>query len=312
MKNAKASARYGLFYGCLIPNRYPGIERSVKLILEKLKCDELFRELPLASCCPVPGIFYSTDKDTWLTLAARNLCLAQDRKQELVTFCNGCFTSLLMATEYLSDPKNLGKVNKILKNILMKYTGVPRVTPEGQRVLEPIKVRHFVDVFYKDIGIEAIKSAVQVPLHNLKIAVHYGCHYLRPTESQSIEDPINPVMIDEIIATLGAESVNYDHKLNCCGAGGGVRSYVSDLAIAISKDKLVSVMNAGADLIVTPCPYCLMQLDNAEKSLGTFQIPVLHLTQLMALAFGAEEEMLGFEAHSIPVHDVIARIGGKK
>ncbi|MDH7509289.1 MAG: heterodisulfide reductase-related iron-sulfur binding cluster [Methanomassiliicoccales archaeon] len=311
-KDARTVAKYGLFYGCLIPNRYPGIERSIKIILEKLGCSQLFSEMPQATCCPVPGIFYSSDKETWLAIAARNLCIAQDRKQELVTFCNGCFSSFLMATEQLSDPKKLGVINRILKNVLMKYTGIPRVTPEGRRVLDPIKVRHFIDVLYNDIGLESIRSAVVNPLKGLKVAVHYGCHYLRPTERECIEDPVNPIMVDEIVESLGAESVNYENKLDCCGAGGGVRSYVVDLATAISKDKLMNISEVGADLIVTPCPYCLLQLDTVQGRLELTHIPVFHVAQLIALAMGAEPQYLGLEAHEVQADKIISKYGGTK
>lgn len=125
--------RYGLFFGCLISNRFPGIEQSARMIIEKLGCNDMFTNLPQAACCPAPDIFYSVDKATWLALAARNLCQAEYRGLEIVTFCNGCLTTLLRATEYLSDPKTLGDVNKVLRRIQMKYSGVPGVTPEGKR-----------------------------------------------------------------------------------------------------------------------------------------------------------------------------------
>lgn len=310
MQGGKIPPKYALFLGCLIPNRYPGIEQSVRKVIEAVGYKDKFTDLPQATCCPVPGIFYSSDKATWLALAARNLCLAQERRLEMVTLCNGCFASLLKATEYLSDSKTMGETNKVLREVLMKYTGIPRVTPEGRRVLEPVKVRHFIDVLYRDVGIEAIKSAVVRPLTGLKIAVHYGCHYLRPTETGEIEDPGQPHMIDDIVGSLGALSVNYHSKLDCCGAGGGVRSHFSGLAAAISRDKYDHIAAAGADCIVTPCPFCLLQLDTVQEQFEGRKIPVLHAAQLIAYAVGIDWKELGFGLHKVPVDGVFSKLGG--
>ena len=294
----------------MIPNRYPGIEQSIRKVIEGLGYGEKFADLPQATCCPVPGVFYSSDKSTWLALAARNLCLAQDRRLEMVTLCNGCFASLLKATEYLSEPKTMGEVNKVLREICMKYTGVPRISPEGRRVLEPVKVRHFIDVLYNDVGVDAIRSAVVRPLGGVKVAVHYGCHYLRPTETGAIEDPGDPHMVDDIMAALGAESVDYRSKLDCCGAGGGVRSHVAELAAAISKDKYDDIESAGADCIVTPCPFCLLQMDTVQERFEGRKIPVLHAAQIIALAMGADRRMLGLDFHKVPVDGVLSKTGG--
>ncbi|MDD1768953.1 MAG: CoB--CoM heterodisulfide reductase subunit B, partial [Methanomassiliicoccales archaeon] len=144
----------------------------------------------------------------------------------------------------------------------------------------------------------------------LKVAVHYGCHYLRPTETGEIEDPGRPHMIDDIVRALGAESVNYQNKLDCCGAGGGVRSHFSSLAAAISKDKCDHIESAGADCIVTPCPFCLLQLDTVQEQFEGRKIPVLHVAQLLAYAIGADWSALGFDLHKVPVDGVFSRLGG--
>jgi heterodisulfide reductase subunit B len=228
----------------------------------------------------------------------------------MVTPCNGCFASLLKATEYLSEPKTMGDVNKVLRGIYMKYTGIPRVTPEGRRVLEPLRVRHFVEVLYNDFGVDSIKAAVTKSLGGLKVAVHYGCHYLRPTEIGAIEDPENPHMVDDIVRALGAESIDYQNKLDCCGAGGGVRSHVADLAAAISRDKYESIESTGADCILTPCPFCLLQLDTVQEQFEGRKIPVIHFAQLVALAMGTDPKMLGLGLHKVSFDSMISKIGG--
>jgi heterodisulfide reductase subunit B len=302
--------QYTYFFGCIIPNRYPGIEYAVRSVCGKDGFDLDVEDTKEFSCCPVPGIFYSSDKNTWLLLAARNLTLAQNERREILTVCNGCLTSLLKATEYLADPKNLGKVNRVLSQIGRKYTGIPRKTEGRRRIMEPVKVRHYVDVMVNDIGLERIAEKTKRPLKNIRAAVHYGCHYLRPTENQTIDEPNDPVNIDRIIETCGATSVEYEDKLDCCGAGGGVRSHVVELANSLTEDKCRNIAEVGADCIVTGCPFCLLQFDNAQKSFTKEGIPVMHVSQFQALAMGIDPISLGFDTHHVSAHSFLRKIRG--
>lgn len=301
---------YAYFFGCVIPSRYPGIEYAVRWVTgpNGLKLD--VQDIPEFSCCPVPGIFYSTDRDTWLALATRNLCLAQRGRLEIVTVCNGCYSSLLKATEYLSEPKRMGQVNKTLSKIGMKYTGISdKGEGGGRKTFRPVSVRHFVDVIHTDGVMMDLAKSVKRPLSNLKVAVHYGCHYLRPTEYTAIDDPNDPVKVDDIVKVLGAESVEYEDKMACCGAGGGVRSHIVELANALCEDKFKNISAANADVIVTPCPFCLLQFDNAQKSFTKRGIPVIHISQLMAMAMGADIHKLGLELHNVSCNPLLAKIG---
>ena len=302
---------YLYFFGCVIPNRYPGVEYAIRWVMEKDGFNLDVKDHPEFSCCPVPGIFYSTDKDTWLLLAARNLVLAQDERRQVLTVCNGCLASLLKATESLQDPKAMGKVNRVLAQISKKYTGVPQKSNEGKRkVFDPVKVRHYVEVMANDVGMDAIKAKASRPLKNIKVAVHYGCHYLRPTERTTFDDPNDPIMIDNIVEACGGISVDYEDKLDCCGAGGGVRSHVVELANSLTQDKCTNIAAAGADCIVTGCPFCLLQFDNAQKAFSKDGIPVMHVSQLQALAMGIDPISLGFDTHHVSAHSLLRKLRG--
>lgn len=301
---------YLYFFGCVIPNRYPGIEYAVRWVTGAQGFGMDVKDSNEFSCCPVPGIFYSTDKDTWLLLAARNLVLAQAEKRQVLTVCNGCLASLMKATEYLQDPKNMGKVNRVLAQIGKKYTGIPVRSEGKRRVFEPVKVRHYIEVMANDVGLDAIADHVKHPLKNLKVAVHYGCHYLRPTERAQFDDPNDPVLLDRIIEACGASSVDYEDKHDCCGAGGGVRSHVVELANSLTQDKCKNISAAEADCIVTGCPFCLLQFDNAQKSFSKDGIPVMHVSQFQALAMGIDPISLGFDTHHVSAHSFLRKIRG--
>src|SRR4030042_7218931 len=141
---------YGAFLGCVIPNRYPGIEASIRKTMPALGIKLV--DVPEFSCCPAPGIFQSFNYKTWITLAARNLALAQERGLKILTFCNGCFGSLYDANTALKqDKKLLAEVNGLLSKINMKISG-------------NVTVEHIGLFLYNKIGLDQIKASVKKPL----------------------------------------------------------------------------------------------------------------------------------------------------
>lgn len=279
---------YALFLGCVAPNRYPGIESATREILKELGVE--FSELEGASCCPAPGVTRSFDKNTWLTIAARNLVIAEKNGNDILVICNGCYGSLFEAAHILnSNEKRRDEINKNLAEIGMKYEG-------------KTKVRHFADVLLNEVGVEKIAEKVKNKQDKLKVAVHYGCHFLKPHKLKGIEDPERPTIIDKLVEATGAQSIDYVDKNLCCGAGGGVRARVPQLALDMTKQKLENIAKAGANVIINPCPFCHLQYDRGQEDLKwEKKIPVLHLSQLYGLALGVDEKKLGFGEHSTPV-----------
>jgi heterodisulfide reductase subunit B len=274
-----------LFLGCLVPNRYPGIELATKLCLATLDID--CSDLPGASCCPAPGVFRSFDKSSWLTLASRNIVISEEMERDILTICNGCFSTLADANHIIQkDELAKDEVNSHLQKI-------------GREVKGNIDVRHIIEYLYQEFGTEKISSFVQRPL-DIRIAVHYGCHLIKPTKERGLGGSERPAFFDELITALGATSVEYPDKMACCGAGGGVRSAMKERSLKMTEAKLAKIQEAGVDCIVNSCPFCHMQLDSGQDEIkeltGTeFEIPVLHYTQLLGIALGLPPEMLGID-----------------
>jgi len=278
-------SKYAFFLGCIAPLRYPGLEKSTRVVCEKLGIELV--DLEDASCCPAPGVIKSFSKDAWLAAAARNLALAEKQKLPIVTICNGCYGSLFEAAHELNHhPEVLARANKFLKEIGMEYKGTT-------------KVYHFADVLYREVGVEAIKAKVSNPL-KYKIATFYGCHFLKPSEIKKLDDPENPHILDQLVEATGCASVPRKQKTLCCGAGGGVRAAFGDTAKEFTKTNLENMKESGAQFIVDVCPFCHLQFDSSEKDLG-FNIPVIHLSQLFGIAMGMDEKELGLSAHLVPV-----------
>ncbi len=277
--------KYALFLGCVAPARYPGIESSTREVCKELGMEIV--ELEGAGCCPAPGVIKSFEQDAWLAIAARNLALAQNKGADILTICNGCYGSLFEAAHVLhNDPEKLRAVNKILREVGLEYNG-------------DVKVHHFAEVFYKEIGLDHLKSHIKNPL-DLKVAVHYGCHFLKPSNIKELDDPERPKLLDELVEVTGAKSVDYKDKMMCCGAGGGVRSGNPALATKFTEEKLKNMKSVGAQFIIDVCPFCHLQFDRTQKDVKGYDIPVIHLAQLYGLAMGVPKERLGLELQELP------------
>ncbi len=277
-----------LFLGCLIPNRYPGIEKATRLVLDKLGIK--WSELEEAACCPAPGIYRSFDRITWLTLASRNLVLAEEKNTDILTVCNGCFSSLADANNILKSDAGLrNEVNAHLRKIDREFRGA-------------IEVRHIIEYLYKDVGVQKLNKAIERPLE-INVAVHYGCHLLKPTRDRKLGTAECPVFFDELVEATGAKSVKYEGKTSCCGAGGGVRSAMLETSLKMTEYKLERMKKAGVDCIIDACPFCHLQFDGGqaelEKSGKNFALPVLHYSQLLGLALGYTPEEVGLHLNEI-------------
>ena len=282
-------AKYAFFLGCIMPLRYPGIESSSREVFKSLGVELV--DMQGASCCPAPGVMRSFDQTYWMAVAARNLAIAEKMGVDgILTICNGCFDTLFEVAHKLNhDPDMLKKINKILKESSgIEYNGT-------------VTVRHFVELLYRDVGLDAIKAKVKSG-KNMKAAVHYGCHFLKPSNIKKIDDSERPHVFDDIVEAAGMTSIAYKDKGMCCGAGGGVRARTPDVALTMTKENLANMTAAGVDVIVDCCPFCHLQYDSGQVQLKEYKIPVLHLSQLLGVAFGLDREKLGLEVHQTKVN----------
>ena len=288
------------FLGCIMENRYPGIEKSTRLLFDKLGVE--LKDMEGASCCPAPGVFGSFDQKTWASIAARNIAIAEGMGDEILTECNGCFGSL-------SDCNRLLKANADKKE---EINGVLAETTDKQ-FQGTTNIRHLAEFLYNDIGLDKLQELFTENL-NLNVAVHYGCHFLKPTAEIGIEESAeNPTILDELVEITGAKSIPYEAKMMCCGAGGGLRSRDKDVTTSYTYETLTNMEAAGADCIIDVCPFCHLQFDVGQKEVnekyGTnFDIPVFHLAQLYGLAMGLSADELTLDAQIIDSDPVLKKL----
>jgi len=292
---------YSFFLGCVMPNRFPNLEASIRVVLPKLGIQ--LEDLEGASCCPAPGVIRSFNEPTWLALASRNLALAEMSGHDLITGCNGCYGTFKDAlVEVREHPDRLKEVQKVFKGMDLKFEG-------------KVEAKHVIEVI-SELGPDFIRKKVTRPIKGVKVGVHYGCHLLKPSKNRPWEQTQRHTFLDELVEATGAESTKYKDKNICCGAGGGVRGSQVAVSIDIAKEKLDNLIEAGVDCIVNVCSFCHLQYEDSQaqlnKELGEkkYQIPVLYYTQLLGLAIGLNPTELGLDKHIVNTQPLLDKILG--
>ncbi len=290
------------FLGCIMNNRYPGIEKATRQLFDALDIE--LKDMEGASCCPAPGVFGSFDEKTWASIAARNLSIAEDMGMDIMTECNGCFGSLTECNHMLKESEDKKvEINEVLSEVGKEFKGTT-------------EVKHFAQILRDDVGYEKLASLIEKPL-DLNVAVHYGCHFLKPTAEIGIEEQAeDPSILDDLVEITGAKSVPYEDKMMCCGAGGGLRSRDLDVTLSYTKEKLEHMTEAGVDAIVNVCPFCHLQFDQGQTEVndkyGTdYALPVFHLAQLYGLAMGLTADDLTLDAQAIDAAPALAKALGE-
>jgi heterodisulfide reductase subunit B len=268
---------------------YPGCSSQSKASADNymkandVVCKDLdieLKEIPDWNCCSASIGYAGGGELPRLSLSARNLALSQQAygQQDIVSPCAACWLATREAAERMEEnPRVKAGLDSALGEIGLKIEG------------HAPKARHMVEVLVEDVGYEEIKSKVTKPLEGLKIAGYVGCQTNRPfgIAGESFE---NPMYLDKMVEALGAEPVeNYEKKVSCCG--GALMFSEPEKSQGLVKDIIEAAYDGGADMIVTPCPVCQMNVEvyqgHINKTYGTkFDIPVVYYSNLMAVAFG--------------------------
>ncbi|NIO19496.1 MAG: hypothetical protein GTN76_01785, partial [Candidatus Aenigmarchaeota archaeon] len=179
-------------------------------------------------------------------LARYNLQILKERSvKRLVTSCAGCYRTLL-----LDYPEFLGK-----------KTGV-EVIHIIQLLNELINEGYII---FRD------ESATTT------VTYHDPCHLNRHT---NLDYAIPRTILKNIPGIEFVEMEWNKDNAHCCGAGGGVKSGFSDLALKIGKKRILEAKDTGAKLLVTPCPFCKRNLRDAAASLDS-NMEILDISELV-------------------------------
>jgi heterodisulfide reductase subunit B len=249
------------------------------------------------SCCPDPIYYKAADKLDWLTIAARNICLGEEAGLDLLTCCSGCTSTLREANHTLkNDAKLRGKVNRRLKAINREFQGT-------------IEVRNIAMIIRDDIGYDAVAASVTRPLEGFRVAIHYGCHLLKPGAVMAVEDPAQPEILQRLIKAIGAIPVWQTKPLSCCGTA----CQNDEMKAEIMRDNLAEFAALNVDAVGLICPTCfdefdLGQLKVSRKFKTKVEMPIFYYFQRLALAQGFSPEEVGLQRHKISVKPALAKL----
>lgn len=286
--------KYALFLGCTIPARGRNYELSARKVASRVGVELV--DIKEFVCCGFP--LRNADLEKGELLSAYNISLSGKNGLSLCTLCSSCTSALTETAHHLSSSnESTERVNRGLKKLGLTYQ-------------DGVKIRHFVRILYEEVGADRIKKHIVKELKGLRVAVHYGCHYLKPSEVyDGFDNPEDPTSIDSLVRITGAEVIDYRTRKMCCG--GPILPVDEDKALSMAKQKLDDVSKMRADLICLVCPFCAVMYDSNQKGIEakfetSYNIPVLYLTQLLGIAMGFERKELGLNMNVVKTKKLLS------
>jgi len=285
-----------VFWGCRILTSQYAYEMSVREAFPRLNIELV--DLRETNCCGDP--VKSVNDLAANYLAARVLALANVAGLEnLLIPCNRCH---FVITEAKNIVEKNGRLGQKIAGLLME---------EGLECNPNIKVWHVIDFLHDLVGLDNIKKFLQKPLKGLKLATHVGCQIIRYSDLGRVDYAENPLKLDELVNALGAETVDYAEKLDCCGAN--LMHSHSDSAFSLAGTKINALQNLGVDGLVVSCPDCGLMFDFKQKEAETrvgakLNLPVVYYSQLLGLALDVEQEKLGLHLNQSPVDQLLPKV----
>jgi heterodisulfide reductase subunit B len=283
---------YTYYPGCSLEYSAKGYDESVRFVFNTLGHELI--ELEDWNCCG--ATYYMSIRETIsLVFSARNLALAEPFGRDIVAPCSSCYTILYKTNLILkNNPIMLEKVNQALRKNNLEYNLT-------------LRVRHPLEVLINDIGIQDLTERTQRSLSGTRIAPYYGCQIVRP--DRGLDDSENPMMMDNLFESLGAEIVYFPMKIRCCG--GMLMITNPDVALQLNRDILECATENGADCIVTTCPLCQMNLEAYQHRINRryktcFKLPIIYFTQVVGQVLGGTPAQLGMTRNLIPFEPLLS------
>ncbi|MCX6577942.1 MAG: CoB--CoM heterodisulfide reductase iron-sulfur subunit B family protein [Candidatus Aminicenantes bacterium] len=283
--------------GCTLKTNAKNFEDSTLCSLKALGIE--VEEINRWNCC---GTVFSLATDDLIHHVApiRNLIRTKQAGSDAVmTPCAMCYNTLKRANEKVkSDPDSLEKINNFIDYEKISYHG-------------DVKVLHLLEILRDQVKFENLAKKVVKPLNGLKVASYYGCLLVRPKEI-GLDDVENPQVMENLFTTLGAKSIDFPHKTECCGS---YQTVDNPSIVAERTHKiLTSARNRGADVVAMSCPLCAFNLDNRQKQTAEIysefkKIPVLYFSQLLAIALGCPEAALRLDLQYVDPNPVLKQKG---
>jgi heterodisulfide reductase subunit B len=294
-------SKYIFYPGCSLEGTASPYYDSIKAIQDKISVE--LTEIEDWNCCGATE-YMAVERIAGHAIVGRNLAIAQSQangSKTLTAPCSACYLNLSKTDHYMAEDAELEeKVNDALSAGGLHYD-------PGS-----VEIRHFLDIVVNDIGIEKVKSLVTKPLKGLRVAAYYGCMITRPDLENRFGNYEYPTVLEELLEALGAEVIDFPLKTHCCS--GHMTQISGDTALELIRRLLDGAAKYEADMLVTLCPMCQMNVDAFQNEVNKkfktdFEIPIAYFTQVLGLAFGLTPKELGFGKEFVDAKPAIAKIG---
>lgn len=285
--------RYGYFPGCSAESTARDMHESTMAVAKALGI-ELVEPKGWTCCGATAG--HQTNRFLSVALPAASLAKVKDDGLDMVVSCAACYNRMEVANHEIRGSDRIRK--DIAEALGRDYDG-------------SVNVRHFLEVLTEDVGFEKIKESVKHSLNGLKVACYYGCLLVRPHEITNFDDPENPTCMDKLVTALGGESLDWPHKVECCG--GGLSMSRTDVVVSLTDSILEMAKASGAQCIAVGCPMCQINLDmrqlDIHKQMGKrHDMPIVYITQLLGLCLGISADEVGFDKLMVSPSKVVEAI----
>ncbi len=263
-----ASKAIAYYPGCSLHATSPEFDISTRAVAKALDLELIEPEGWL--CCGSSSA-HRADPEAAVRLPMQNLSLIEQSGFSEVTMpCAACFNrhkSAQYEIRHSEDHKSA-----IAEKIGYDYQDSVKVNSLGETIIE-------------HVGPKEISNRVKKSLQGLRVVCYYGCLLTRPPQVTESAHPENPTELDELVAALGAEVIDWSYKTTCCGAAHSLTR--QDIVYDLSSTLIKEARHAGAEAMVVACPLCHTNLDARQFQMDLEQeMPILYFTQLMALALG--------------------------
>lgn len=290
--------KYAFFPGCVSKGACPELYQSVMQVYPRLGIE--LAEMTTASCTGA-GVLQEKDLILGDVLNARTFALAEQQGLPIMTICSTCQGVMSQANHRFTTSRDyLQDINDLLKEEGLEYRGTT-------------SIKHFLWILLEDVGEDTLRRHITRPLTGLRAAPFYGCYIQRPTDALEFDQyPDRGKSLERIMEILGAEVVDFPGKTRCCGFPILTINEKNSLTMVATHTR--DAKSHGADIMVTPCPLCHLNLDGmqakaASQERTAIDLPILHLPQLLGLAMGLDAKNLGLKRNLISPESALAKIG---
>ena len=289
--------KYAFFPGCVSRGGCPELYPAAVSVCERLGIDI---EVMEGAACTGAGVLQEKNQKLGDTLNARTFAMAEAMGLPIMTICSTCQGTMSQAHKRLTDDASYtAEINEILAEEGLEYKG-------------EVVVKHLLWILVEDLGLDVLKNYVTNPLSGLKIAPFYGCYLIRPSGALGFDEhPEREDSLERVIEVLGAEVVDFAGKTKCCGFP--ILTINERNSVNMVANHTLDAKDLGADVMVTPCPLCHLNLDGfqpkaAAQRKATIDLPILHLPQIVGLSMGMDPKSMGLNRHIVSTSKMLSKV----